>query len=368
MSNEFTVSIERIAGSGALADEWRSLENRAEASFFLSWHWIGSWLTCLPTLPEILRVKRQGETVGLACITWREVRWRGLLRRRLAHINTTGREEFDVVTIEYNDILADRRFAETVRSLALDELRAQADGIVWRGVEEHHETCLKKLGWLSRRFAEAPSARIDLTALRQKGMPYLNSLSANTRQQIRRSIRLYEQRGPVRLERAPDAETALAFFRAMAPLHQARWTVRGQPGAFGHPFYVAMHERVIASARPAAAVELVRVCCDDEAIGYLYNFTWRGQVSFYLGGLRYETDNRLKPGLVVHTLCIEDHLHGCADIYDFMAGDNRYKTSLASPGSDMLGLLVERAHPLLRLEHTLRRLKARRENSSTQES
>ena len=353
----FTAGIDRLADPKELADEWRSLEERAEAAFFLSWHWIGNWLACLPDLPDILRVQRHGETVGLACITWQKVRWRGLLHRRIAHINSTGREDLDVVTIEYNDILVDRRFAKAVRQSALDKLREYADGIVWRGVETHYERYLQQSGWLCHRLAEAPAAWVDLAALRGGGVAYLDSLSANTRQQIRRSLRLYERRGTVRLERAPDVATALTYFRDMAPLHQARWTKRGQPGAFANPFYITMHERVIATAQPAGAVELIRVCCGDEAVGYLYNFTWRGEVAFYLGGMRYEHDNRLKPGLLVHALCIQNHIAGGANVYNFMGGRGRYKTSLGQTGPGLVSLSSACPHLLLRLEHGLRQIK-----------
>ena len=75
--------------------------------------------------------------------------------------------------------------------------------------------------------------------------------------------------------------------------------------------------------------------------------------------MRYDSDRRLKPGLVTHTLCIEDHLNGTANVYDFMAGDNRYKTSLGEPGPTIVSFVAEKAHPLLQVENCLRHLKHR---------
>jgi len=355
----FCAALAELGSPAELRPCWRELEQRADPHFFLSWHWIGSWLAELDTAPRLLTVRRDGLVVGLALLTTRSARWRGLLSRHQAWLNTTGDEALDVVTIEYNDILADRRYAAAVRKATFNELGRHFDTLIWRGTTAIHESFLESNGWLCRRQAEAGSAFVNLAQIRADGRPYLTHLSANTRQQVRRSMRLYDERGRLRFERAGTTDEALAFFREAGALHQQRWTARGKPGAFAYPFYVAMHERVITSAFPEGAVELVRVRAGSSAIGYLYNFVYGGRISFYFGGVRYDSDKRLKPGLVTHTLCIEDHLKGSADVYDFMAGDNRYKTSLGEPGPAIVSLVAEKPHPLLRLENCLRQLKQR---------
>ena len=80
----------------------------------------------------------------------------------------------------------------------------------------------------------------------------------------------------------------------------------------------------------------------ETAIAYLYNFIDGKTVRYYSSGFLYEADNRLKPGMVAHTLCIEHYLATGMDRYDFMAGEARYKTSLGEVGPDILSYLVER--------------------------
>ena len=67
------------------------------------------------------------------------------------------------------------------------------------------------------RRAAGGSAFADLKALRQSEDnafdAYLGGLGKNTRSQIRRSLRLYEERGPVKMERARCIEEAKSFFR-----------------------------------------------------------------------------------------------------------------------------------------------------------
>jgi CelD/BcsL family acetyltransferase involved in cellulose biosynthesis len=61
---------------------------------------------------------------------------------------------------------------------------------------------------------------------------------------------------------------------------------------------------------------------------------------------------------VSHYLCIERHLRECARVYDFMAGDYRYKNSLGTPGTEIFHLVLQRATPMLVTERALRRLKS----------
>lgn len=360
------VGIEERFDPAALGAEWRELEKRATASFFLGWHWIGTWLACLAPEAVLVRVRQAGRTVGLGLLCPHAVRRHGVLSVPTLHLNATGDELLDVLTIEYNDLLAESGLEEPVRHAALGHLRRLrrlAGRPFWavqaRGTTGPVQRAGEAAGFSTRLHALAPSAAVDLAAVRASGRPYLQHVSANTRSQIRRAARLYEKRGPLLLERARDTAEALAFLEEGGALHQARWQARGQPGAWASPTYVAFHRALVEAAHPQGAVELVRVSAGGEPIGYLYNFLHRGHVLFYLSGFRYEDDNRVKPGLVTHWLCIEDHLAAGALVYDFMAGDNRYKTSLGSAGPDIVTAVLEKPHPVLRLEGMLRRLKER---------
>jgi CelD/BcsL family acetyltransferase involved in cellulose biosynthesis len=91
-----------------------------------------------------------------------------------------------------------------------------------------------------------------------------------------------------------------------------------------------------------------------EPIGYLYNFVHRGAVLNYQSGLRYESDAKLKPGLVAHTLLIEENLRRGARIYDLLMGNQRYKRSLATDEGTMCELVVQRERLRFRLENLAR--------------
>lgn len=347
-----------------LASIWRDLEARADRSFFLSWTWIGAWLATIDCRPDLLMARVDDEIVGLALVHARLKTRHRLLPVWTLFLHQTGDDAEDVITIEYNDVLADRRHQHGVRDACLRFLMDHGDcggrevgEVLLGGFEETLRGAVEGLGRPVQERAAAGSAFVDLGLLRSSGQTFLESLKPSTARRIRRSMALYETRAPLTLKAAEGVGDALDLFDSLGEFHQLRWTARGRPGAFAYPFYVAFHRRLIESALPMGQVELVRISAGGEPIGYLYNFLDRGRVYYYLSGFRFEDDNRLKPGLVSHALCIERHRAGGMDIYDFMAGDQRYKLELGQAGPRIVSLAVQRPNWMLAAERPLRRLK-----------
>jgi CelD/BcsL family acetyltransferase involved in cellulose biosynthesis len=253
-------------------------------------------------------------------------------------LHTSGDDAEDVITIEYNGFLVDRAWAGRAEPAALAYLTRgmtvagrRLDEIHLRGVPNSYERLVPP-ALLRQVAARKPSWRVDLGQVRASGRPYLDGLSANTRQQIRRSVRLYEQRGKLAVRRAQSLPEGMLYLDGLRELHQRYWTAKGEPGGFGYAFFERFVRSLIERGLPSGAVELVQVSCADQPIGYLCNLVHDGHVYAYLSGLRYEGDPRLKPGLVSHSLCIERHVEEGARLYDFMAGEARYKAASANPG------------------------------------
>ena len=82
---------------------WKRLDATGPHSFFLTWTWIGTWLRCLPSPPRImlLRVTREGETVGLSVVTLKRGTRSGIAINQ-AWLNSTGDPAYDCITIEHN--------------------------------------------------------------------------------------------------------------------------------------------------------------------------------------------------------------------------------------------------------------------------
>ncbi|MGH7152417.1 MAG: GNAT family N-acetyltransferase [Acetobacteraceae bacterium] len=340
---------------------WRDLEARAEISFFLSWDWIGAWIAELGDCPPVLVGEAGGALVLLAVVVPRRRTEGGVIHVNGLRLHTTGDHDKDVIAIEYNGFLVDRVWSGQAERAAVAYLLGQA-GVAGRRRNELHivamaeqdRALLTPAGLLAQIPSRKPSWRVDLDALRAAGRPYLDALGANTRQQIRRSMRLYEADGGLSAERAEDVPTALAWLDGLKTLHQRQWQARGQPGGFAFPFFERFQRRLIADCVPRGTVELMRVCRGDQPIGYVYNLILGGHVLAFVSGFLFEPDQRLKPGLVSHTLCIERHLREGARLYDFLAGAARYKSNLGQPGPDFIYLLLQRPTLMTRAERVLR--------------
>jgi CelD/BcsL family acetyltransferase involved in cellulose biosynthesis len=89
----------------------------------------------------------------------------------------------------------------------------------------------------------------------------------------------------------------------------------------------------------------------------LYNFIEAGKVSYYQSGLVYRDDPRLKPGLVAHALTIQRAADAGLREYDLLAGDYRYKRSLATASRDLVWLRLERGNLKTRTIAALRALR-----------
>lgn len=353
----------------ALAVLWKALEPLAGTSFFRSWLWVGTWAERFGRGALLCVAEEGGTPIGLALFVPTQERRLKLIRPRQLRLLETGVPGEDVITVEYNDVLARKGSEDAVRQAMLQHLfDAGFEEVIIGGAEHHLQAQLVGAGFSVQRRAETRSAFVDLSSLRTAGVSdvegYIAGLGKNTRSQIRRSLRLYEKRGPLMLDRAHSPEEAWAFMEEMRPHHQARWEARGEPGAFGWPGYIRFHKAMIAKCKGAARegphVELLRVRAGETPVGWLYNFCHQGRALYYLGGFAFEEDNRLKPGLVTHALAIAHYLKGGFQAYDFMGGDMRYKFSLGQEGPQILSLAVQNPRSgLLRFERTLRSIKAR---------
>ena len=310
-----TVKVESFA---ALGCDWRELEARLPApGFFQSWSWVGCLAEERFPDPVLLRAHRGGVIVGLALFN----RARGRLC-----LTESGDRLLDAPFIEHNAPLC----GEPAVAGALLQAAWQIPDARSLGLGGVAPVLLSLAGGVSWRRQDRAAPFLDLDALRATGGDYLSSRSANSRQQIRRSLRHYAALGEVRLERAADAAQARAWFDRMLPLHAATWQARGQVGAFATDFMRRFHHALIARAAPRGEVDMLRCTAGEAEIGLLYNLRRDGVVHAYQSGF----DMRLaaphgQPGLTCHSLAVQQGLERGDTRYDFMAGVSRYKNSLA---------------------------------------
>jgi len=332
------IEISRFPDLSVLETEWRTLEAAAagDLSFFQSWTWVGCLAVERFPDPVLLRARTGGRTVGLALFN---------RRGRQLHLTASGDAVLDAPYIEHNaplclpDGSGGQAVAESLIQAAWEVPRTRR--LLLPGVAE---TLARAAGSNILRWHRHRVPLVDLEVVRRAGLPYLQTRSANTRGQIRRSLRRYEARGPLNLTRAETEAEASSWLDALITLHTETWERRGKPGAFAHPFLRRFHKALVQRAQTRGELDLLRLTAGDGVIGYLYNFRRCGRVSAYQSGFTYATETaQEKPGLCLHTLAIERALTVGDAVYDFLAGDDRYKLSLANAQTQLVW--VELARP-----------------------
>jgi CelD/BcsL family acetyltransferase involved in cellulose biosynthesis len=184
--------------------------------------------------------------------------------------------------------------------------------------------------------------QIDLSQLSPGLAAFLSSLSKNRRSQIMRSIRSYEENGPLRLFEAENIEEAQGFMDGLKTLHTKRWESSGKTGAFANSLWESFHRSLIGNRFNEGEIQLLRVANSRTTIGYAYNLVWRRQIHVMQTGFGIPDDRRLQPGYVVHTMAVAHNRSKGMVLYDFMHGDSLYKRILCNQSQAMRWVIFQR--------------------------
>jgi CelD/BcsL family acetyltransferase involved in cellulose biosynthesis len=336
--------IDPFTEPAAVRAVWEALAEPAKASYFLSWPWVENWLGSLPPTARLqLLVMMQGETPVAAGFLGRRTMLRNrVVPSRALILNGTGWPEFDEICVEHNAWLASGPLG--LRDV-LDALPQVWDELLLDALDAIPDAESVADAWPIRlKIRERrPCYLVDLEKVRSaRDADYLSLLAGDLRSQIKRSYKLYQARGPIALEVATEPEHARDIFSELVALHQTTWKKRGEPGAFATPYFLRFHQRLIEGRIPHGEIQLMRIRAGTSTIGCLYNFVWHGTVSFYQSGVAYESDNRLKPGLLCHVEAIRHNAGAGHRLYDFLAGDARYKRGLSTDVREMVWATVQR--------------------------
>ncbi|MBN1611289.1 MAG: GNAT family N-acetyltransferase [Polyangiaceae bacterium] len=354
MTDSMRVEVVELPRFDDLEERWRELEAVGDPSFFTGWDWIGCWLDNLPksALPRLLVAESAGRTVGLGLLGRARVRRAKWISSRALHLNTVGDPYYDELTISHNGLLSTAGTERELWRRSIERLLKQNDWDEWvlAGMDsvEHLElTGLTSVHIV--RLAQRPSYYVDLDAVRAGGRDYLGMLGPRTRYHVRRSIREYQALGPLHVEPAGSVAEAGVFMSELIRLHQAYWVDKGLPGSFANPFFRRFHAQLVERCFGKGIVQILKVRAGPNILGYLYSFVHRSRVLCYQCGFDYGLGvPHNRPGLVAHAKAVEFNLQLPHRVYDFLAGDARYKEELGTHSQEMHSVSLRRDRLRLR--------------------
>lgn len=347
---------EDMSDPAHLGGRWRALEERAAApSFFLRWTWIGSWLDALAVagqpLPRLLVLADDAGDAAFA------LTGAGRVRRQLGSVpalwlNEAGQREADRPFIEYNGLLA-RKGAEAAAIHGFcDAMAALPD---WRALHlsglPFGSPLIDVPGVRRQRVRDAmPACYVDLDRVRRSEGGYLALLSANTRGQIRRSLK--DEAAPLSVECAEDQASIDVWLDEMRRLNAGRHA----DNAWDSVFFRDFARRVALAGLADGTVELLRLSGREGATGYLLNFVWASRAMNYQSAFAPPRTDKSKPGLMCHAAVVERYAAAGLSRYSLLAGRDRYKQSLSTGAEELFWWTLERADWRLDAEAALRKL------------
>lgn len=333
-----------------IEQEWESLQQRANHSYFQSWGWIGTWLNqiAIDLQPMVIKVWFDESLVGMGLFVSKDIKRRIIFHARAMFLNEYPFDGRNMV-IEYNGMLAAKGHEDAVT--------IETAHYLLREYKEHDEFCF---GAVAEEFfplspekqsiegvncvinEESTSWYVDLESFSTGIEGYLASLSRNRRGQIRRSIRVYDQEGSLQVEVARDVEQALLYLDRLKMLHSEYWQSKGESGSFANPLWEGFHRALIHRRFDAGEIQLLKVSSNYGEIGYIYNIVQQKHVYVIQTGFRNSEDKRLMPGYVAHTVAIAYNKSKAMVVYDFMHGDDLYKRILCNQNRKLLWIVLQR--------------------------
>lgn len=318
-----------------LPELWQSLERESDCSFFQSWIWMGTWINTVADRRSLIvfECRRKGVLLGLGLLGAGTVKRRAFVRSRQLVLGESATDAHNV-QVECNELLSRRGDEKAVTAALLAALATMDNWDELKVAYGHREV------WTPYYAASGLRAVIDSTSptwvvqlTRQTTVEsLLAGLSSNRRSQLRRSIKEFEKSGPISVSVAAGTDEAVTYFRELGHLHTQRWQEKGRPGAFAKAAWVRFHEALIRGSFEAGGVQLLCIRCGEEIIGYIYNLLWRGRVLMLQTGFVRDTSNVRRAGYVSHLFAMQLNASLGMNMYDFMPGDENYKSVLADRG------------------------------------
>lgn len=345
-----------------LQELWLSVQLKQDLPFFLTWSWISCWIKTYS--PEIVVVSARWENkiVAIGLFTRSVDSRHGFIKSRQYRLHQMGDRLLDQIWMEYNDFIchSDHRVAAVNACLqCLQQSDNEWDEIVLSMMSESRaRQVMSEINNAHVLFSN-PCYSVNLHAIKQDNKSYLSTLTQNTRYQIRRSMRLYEKlHGSLKYELAQDSEQAIELFKEAGNYHVLRWDDSG----YKNRRFIQFHENLIKNTFDKKMVAFMKVTAGNTTIAIIYFHLVNKNVYFYLQGLSYEADHKLKPGLVAHAMASQYFLEQGMNIYDYMGGYSQYKCQLATRSEDLVSVCIQKPKLKFRIERTGQQVKMIRNN------
>ena len=336
------------------ADEWRELRREWEDclaasrsnTVFMTWEWLDTWLHVRDKHPPLLVVcvrGADGKLVGLAPYYKASYRFGGVIPYRVLRVIgavDSGAEYQSWIACSAHEGAVCDEIARALRSVEAEwDLIWMPKLPGWSAFHGPMIDALRTLGFSINRRPQIFSS-ISLPA---RFEDFLNRMSPNRRQQVRRVTKKIVSRPKVVIRKVSTQAELAPALHALFDLHCKRWLEVGELGVFARcPKEKTFYEQFVPKALAKGWLAMYTLFDDGEPkatqIGYLYNQAFLQ--------LQEGFDPHYEPhvGNALRAVVIEECIRNGVREYDFLGGHSEHKRRWLADKRFGLDVLVGATH------------------------
>jgi CelD/BcsL family acetyltransferase involved in cellulose biosynthesis len=180
---------------------------------------------------------------------------------------------------------------------------------------------------------------------------FLMVLSKPHRNRLRRADKNFLRSGRVTAHHVHTPADLPKFFDILVQLHQGRWQRRGMPGCFASPEFCSFHREISERFLADDRVTLSWLELDGTPLAAEYRLHGDGTMYAYQCGI--DADRlKVQPGELANMLAIRNAIEHSQHQYDFLRGDEPYKSHWRAEPQPQLAVRVVPKRASAQLRHT----------------
>ena len=311
-----------------LEREWNQLlHNSASDTIFLTWEWVSSWLDAQPDNLELfVIVIRDHADRLLAVAPFYKTRYRLLSCINVSVLRILG----DVSSgAEYGNVLireGHERDATEQISQCLAENRSEWH-ILWIPNIASWQSSYSILSsvFRNRQLSHRERARIfSFASLPPTSDGFLSTMSANRRQQVRRTCRKVFKNPDIKVIQITEPDRLRHYLDILFDLHAKRWGTKGDPGSFERDarlkaFYLSFAPKALARGW----LRMIALMDSDRVIAIQYGFRYKDTYMQLQEGFDPTCING--SGTALRLSGIDIFIQESITEYDFLGGFTEHK-------------------------------------------
>ncbi|HVP36417.1 MAG TPA: GNAT family N-acetyltransferase [Terriglobales bacterium] len=309
-----------------LKDKWDSfLEQSSSPNIFLTWEWLFTWWELYSKgyqLFVLLALDQNENILGIVplCLT-------RLGPLRLKVLKFLGTKE---VCSDHLDFILRKGSEKETFNLFLDYLEENPkewDLLDLTDFREGSSGLAQIQTWAEKnRFGFSINlwTVCPYAILTNEWENFLGGLSANSRKDIRRQLRLMEESGKIRFSSVKDRDEVMLRMDDLFRLHSKRWSALGEMGVFQRERFNRFHKKIAELFFEKGWLSVSYLANEENIFAIYYNFQYLNKIYAYQSGIDPDWEN-FSPGTVALALTIREAIFQGFREFDFLRGDASYK-------------------------------------------